>query len=123
MHLAYIDTDREQSLGIGTDYPFGPMAADECIVPEQFRKSNPSLTIGSVFSFQWDEGSIILTAARVFNKEYLQPGREPVDVKRWDFNYTCTIKGFKTSNFGKYESTYDDTLIFVELSPFFSYII
>lgn len=121
MHLAFIDTDRERSLGIGTDYPFGPLAEGECLLPERFRKSNSSLAIGSVFSFNYDQGAIIQAAAQVFNRDYLQPGVEPVHVNTWDFNYNCTIKDFKTSNYGKYESKYDDSLIFMELSPFFSY--
>lgn len=37
--------------------------------------------------------------------------------------YTCTIKGFKTSNYGKYGSEYDDTLIFMELGPYFEYAV
>jgi len=121
MHLAFIDTDRERSLGIGNDYPFSPLAEGECLLPERFRKSNSSLAIGSVFSFNFEQGSIIQAAAHVFNRDYLQPGVEPVKVYRWDFNYNCTIKDFKTSNYGKYESKYDDSLMFMELSPFFNY--
>ena len=30
--LAIIDTERESQIGIGTDYPFGPLSAGECIV-------------------------------------------------------------------------------------------
>ena len=33
MNLGYIDTDREKEIGIGKDYPFGPLGPGECLVP------------------------------------------------------------------------------------------
>ena len=43
IHLAYIDTNRERSLGIGVDYPFTTLQEGECIVPEKFRLVNDTL--------------------------------------------------------------------------------
>lgn len=71
----------------------------------------------------WDQGSIIQNAAQVFNNEFLQPGSDPVKVYAWEFNYTCTIKDFTSSLYGKYDAQYNDTLMFMELSHYFSYAI
>ena len=46
---------------------------------------------------------------------------DPVIVKGWDFEYNCTIKDFKASNYGKAATEYDDSLIFMELSQYLEY--
>ena len=46
---------------------------------------------------------------------------DPIRISEWDFEYNCTIKDFKTSNYGKEGTQYDDSLIFMELSPYVTY--
>ena len=36
--LVLIDTDRENQIGLGIDYPFEPMNAGECIVASRFKE-------------------------------------------------------------------------------------
>ena len=43
IHILLFDTERERQLNIGKDYPFEPLKAGECIVPEKFGEENATL--------------------------------------------------------------------------------
>lgn len=42
-YLMLMDTEREEAIGLGKDYPFGPQAAGECIVSNHYEYTSPKV--------------------------------------------------------------------------------
>ena len=40
VRLMLIDTDLEKEIGLGADYPFGPLEAGECVVADVWKSRN-----------------------------------------------------------------------------------
>ena len=50
--MVYIDTEREKQLNIGPDWPYGPLAEDECIASDKFENSY-QVKIGDTINFHY----------------------------------------------------------------------
>ena len=51
--LTGIDTEREKAIGLGEDWPFPPLKANECLITEKFAKAN-NITKGVTVDIRYD---------------------------------------------------------------------
>ena len=94
--LVLIDTDRENQIGLGIDYPFEPMNAGECIVPSRFKEYG--FKLGDQLMTKLEHyGDLIRTIAENNYNPIAETKDWQVIDNRDNFDhmdFPCTIKDF-----------------------------
>ena len=63
-----MDTAREKDINLGADYPFDPLGAGECVVPDRY-ESSLGLTVGETVKINYEMSQVLQTLARRYNNE------------------------------------------------------
>ena len=97
-----MDTAQEKAIGLGADYPFEPLGAGECIVPQEY-KALTGVSKGETIKIETSFKHLLNSMIDLYNAEY-QP-IFPIDTLSRDeatLKYECTVKDFIGSSYGKY---------------------
>ena len=65
--LYVIDTDREKEIGLGPQYPYGPLASGECIISSDYEEF-PRIKKNGEIKLQVNLNPLIRTQVKFFNK-------------------------------------------------------
>lgn len=115
--LMLMDTQQEKDIGLAPDYPFEPLKAGECIVPDKFRQIG--LAVGEQLEVHIHNGKFLDTAATVYNETEspLVPANQTSS--KFSMKIFCTIKDFITESYGKYGKGNVDYQIIMEYNEFY----
>ena len=63
-----MDTNRELQIGLGVDYPFGPLGAGECVISNHYQYTVKNVQIGQEIDiYVWNFGNLMSTMAYEYN--------------------------------------------------------
>ena len=65
--LAVIDTDREKEIGLGTQYPYGPLGSGECIISKDY-EDYPKIRKNGEIKLQVNLNPLVHTQIKFFNE-------------------------------------------------------
>ena len=63
----YIDTDLENDIGLGSDYPFEPLGPLECIVPKKY-KEDYALELDMPLRLKLSAGDLLKSMVAEYNR-------------------------------------------------------
>ena len=113
--LTFLDGQREASIGLGVDWPYPDLNADECVLPEEqkeFFKINDTLRITQETWNFWMavfERYNIIAAQEGWEWMELMPVSKSI-VKKVRIHYLCRVVGFYSETYGKTNSGGKDTI-------------
>lgn len=102
-HLLLIDTQREEDIYLGTQYPFGTLEAGQCLIADYVQDE---MDLNDIHAIQLYLNMTFTVTAVMENYNVLsvENGWEPLS--NTTFNYTvtmpCTVVGFLDETYGKY---------------------
>ena len=107
------DTELEKSIGIGLEWPFGPLKMDECVISKNLQL-RLDLSLGS---------SIMVSSESMENRlsQIIDNYNEVASENGWQRAshyganqtlFSCTIAGVMTDTYGKFAQNLPNTIVF-----------
>ena len=114
-----IDTAREAKLGIGTEWPFEPLDAGECLLTNTFKE----VEIGDTVDVVLGTNSLLLAMSRYYmDNIWSHSRRDRIRVHGDALSIECKVVGKIDQSYGKWgKYHYEDALV-MEYNKFFPYV-
>ena len=98
--LTLMDTERENEINLGTDWPFEPLAAGDCVVDIAYQNELKK-EVGDTLILSVPLYPLINMQAIIYNE--LNPDlKTPIVIRDYPSRVTCTITGFFDELYGKF---------------------
>ena len=109
--ISFLDLERETDIELGTSWPYQDLAADECVLTNDYQEGNNNFAVGDKVAFGGNFSSLWRMVAEVYNDQVRAEG----DPEQYAEGFMsggdyptlvpCTVRGFISTGEGKYPAT------------------
>jgi len=106
-----LDTEREKEISLGTEWPYEPLKAGECIVSSKFEEAD----VGQTVQVSIDAGSLTEAMTRYFREEVWSGSyRSRIRVEKFPLEFPCKVTAKISESYGKFGNNFHKEVFIME---------